>query len=210
LTVDGDKMSKSLGNFFTVRDLLAKAPGEAIRFALLTAQYRKPLDWTDARLQGAERTLNRYYNVLWQFQAESLVEGIGPPADFLAALEDDLNTPKAISVLDSMVGKFNEIDSSEKKSELKSQLLACGQILGIFNHDPEDWRKQRLHDVFPWIDKPSITVDEFSEVLKLIEQRNEARAAKNFAESDRIRDELAEQGIVLEDRPDGTTDWRRE
>ena len=211
LTVDGDKMSKSLGNFFTVRDLLKKAEGkgEAIRLALLTTHYRKPLDWTEAKMRDAVKTLNRCYLVLERFQSEPLMEGIDPPEKFIAALEDDLNTPLAISVMRSMTDNFNGISSSREKSKLKSELLACGKILGILNKDPEEWKEGRRREMTSWME-PSITVDEFSEVLKLIEQRNKARAEKNFAESDRIRDELAEQGIVLEDRPDGTTDWRRE
>ena len=213
LTVDGEKMSKSLGNFFTVRELLAKAPGEAIRFALLTTQYRKPLDWTDARMRDAVRTLNRCYQVLWRFQTEPLIDEIDPPEKFLDALEDDLNTPLAISVLVSMTNKFNEISSSSEKSKLKSQLLACGKILGIFNEDPDEWRKGRRDKATSWME-PSFTVDELGEMLtqdlidQKIEQRNEARKKKNFAESDRIRDELTAAGVVLEDGPEGTT-WRR-
>ena len=207
LTVDGEKMSKSLGNFFTVRDLLAKAPGEVIRLALLTAHYRKPFDWTDARMRAAEKKLKRYYLVLEKVKSEPVIDGIDLPEKFIAALEDDLNTHMAISVLDSMVRKFSEIGSSREKSKLKSQLLACGEILGILNKDPEKWKKTHRSEMTSWME-PSITVDEFGDIVAidlLIQQRNEARANKDFAESDRIRDVLAEQGIVLEDLPDGTT-----
>ncbi len=222
--VEGEKMSKSLGNILTVHDLLERFPskkigGEIIRFALLTAHYRQPLDWTESRVRMATNRLNRYYNVLWQFRDEEKIANIGAPPEFIDALQNDLNTAQAIAVLNSMVTKFYKLAGSRERAGLKSQLLACGELLGIFRCTAEEWRKQRSEDLRQW-ERRGLSVDaaaakierllkEEEEIDERIAARRAARKAKDFATADRIRDELAAQGVILEDRPDGTTDWRR-
>lgn len=191
LTVDGEKMSKSLGNFHTVHDLLERTPGEAIRLALLSAHYRQPLDFSLRALDEAKNALDRLYTALRA--GRDTEAGTADASPVLAALKDDLNTPQAVAELHGLASALNR-DPSDSKA--KAALLAGGAILGLLQQDPEDWFKQGAGDV-----------DE-AEIEALIQKRVEARAAKDFAESDRIRDELAAAGIVLEDGPDGTS-WKR-
>ena len=221
--VGGEKMSKSLGNFSTVRGLLAQLgdnekSGEVIRFALLSAHYRQPLDWTEALVRSARARLNRYYNVLWQFRDLDAAEAEEFDAEFVDALCDDLNTPRAISILDGMVSDFYKITNDKAKSELKSRLLFCGDLLGILGVPAERWRKLRTEEFVAHKAKhakpEAQAVEDVREVLDeqeieaLIQARNAARKAKDFAEADRIRDDLTARGIVLEDAAGGTT-WRR-
>ncbi len=193
--VEGEKMSKSLGNFTTVRDLLAAAPGEAIRLTMLMTHYRQPLDWTAAGLGQARDTLNRLYGVLRNL-AEVEVSAREPAADLIAALEDDLNTPQAIAALHGIASEANKAHDPADQARLKAALLGGGDLLGILHEDPEAWFRG------------STDTAAAAEIDTLIAQREAARAAKDFAEADRIRDDLVDRGIVLEDGPGGTT-WRR-
>ena len=187
LSVDGEKMSKSLGNFHTVRDLLEDWHGEALRFALLTAQYRQPLDFTFDLLKQAKASLDRFYNAL----AQSAEPAAGPvPDDVLAALNDDLNTPQAISIMHSLAdGVFR----GEKGAG--AALRGAGVVMGLLQSSAKDWFQ-------------SGDDDEAGEIEDLIAQRLAARANKDFAEADRIRDALKARSIDLMDGPEGTT-WRR-
>ena len=187
LSVDGEKMSKSLGNFHTVRDLLEDWPGEALRFALLTAQYRQPLDFTFDLLKQAKASLDRFYNAL----AQSAEPAAGPvPDDVLAALNDDLNSPQAISIMHSLAdGVFR----GEKGAG--AALRGAGSVMGLLQSSAKEWFQ-------------SGDDDEAGEIEDLIAQRLAARANKDFAEADRIRDDLKARGIDLMDGPEGTT-WRR-
>ncbi|MDH3234110.1 MAG: cysteine--tRNA ligase [Alphaproteobacteria bacterium] len=199
VNVDHEKMSKSLGNVLLVRDLLDQAPGEAIRFALLMAHYRQPLDWTEAGLAEAKRTIDRFYGTLralGDVEAERSDEAV--PQAFAEALEDDLNTPMAIAELHVLATEANKAHEPGAKRELKAALLSAGELLGILQADPEAW----LHEA---ADADAIDADA---IEGLIAARAAARTAKDFAEADRIRDELAAQGVQIEDSPDGTT-WRR-
>jgi len=199
VNVDAEKMSKSLGNVLLVRDLLDQAPGEAIRFALLAAHYRQPLDWTEEGLAEAKRTLDRLYRTLRSLaDVRAVRSDEAVPDAFAAALEDDLNTPQAIAELHALATAANKATEPSAKSELKAALLSAGYLLGILQSDPEAW----LHGSG---DADAIAE---GEIESLIAARAAARQSKDFAEADRIRDELAGQGVQIEDGPGGTT-WRR-
>ena len=196
LSVNGEKMSKSLGNFFTVRDLLAKAPGEAIRLCLLSAHYRAPLDWTDDALSQARQVLDRLYGALRQVGPGAVASTI--PMAVRAALEDDINTPKAIAELHELAGRLNKASGTECDS-LAADLRAGGQVLGLLQADPETW--------FKWQPEAGAGLTDAA-IEALIAGRNDAKKARNFTEADRIRDELKANGVALEDTPGGTK-WRR-
>ena len=193
VTVEGEKMSKSLGNFYTVHDLLADWPGEAIRLLLLSAQYRQPLDFSQAGLREAKAQLDRLYQSLRGAQ-DILVDDPVPSDDVVAALCDDLNTPLALARLHEAAGRLNRATDRAERSAAKQDLLAGGLLLGILQQDPE-----------AWFQGPA---DDASEIEAMIEARAEARKARDFAEADRIRGALRDRGIELEDGPGGTT-WKR-
>ena len=192
LTVDGEKMSKSVGNFYTVHDLLDRTPGEAIRLCLLSAHYRQPLDFSLRALDEAKTAMDRFYTAL-RSAADTAVSDASTPLGVLNALEDDINTPLAMAELHALA---TELNKDPKNSDVKRALLAGGDLLGLLKCDPESWFKQGAPEI------------EESEIELMIEKRSLARLAKDFAESDRIRDELASLGIELEDGPNGTT-WKR-
>jgi cysteinyl-tRNA synthetase len=194
LDVEREKMSKSLGNVVLVRDLLCEAPGEAIRYALLAAHYRKPLDWSAAGLARAKHALDRLYLTLGEIPGPA--PGGSMPDGVLAALEDDLNTPKAFAELFALARAANASADDAERRELKARLLAGGGLLGLLQQDPQTWLKTT----------GKAAIDE-AEVERLIELRTAARNAKNFEEADRIRDQLAAEGVILEDQP-GRTRWR--
>ncbi|MEX2449445.1 MAG: cysteine--tRNA ligase [Rhodospirillales bacterium] len=200
LMAEGEKMSKSLGNFYTVRDLLREFPGEAIRLLLLKTHYRQPLDFTKAALRDAKAELDGFYSAL---RAVAAIEPKEPdtPDEIYAPLYDDVNTPAALADMHALRGDLNIAgrDNLDTQAALKGRLLAGGEVLGLFGQDPEAW--------FRWQPEGTEGIDEAA-IDALIRKRLDARTAKNFAEADRIRDALAEQGIVLEDGADGTT-WKR-
>jgi cysteinyl-tRNA synthetase len=197
LMAEGEKMSKSLSNFYTIHELLQEFPGEAIRLVLLQTHYRQPLDFTKDGLAQAKRTLDRFYGALRQ------VADIAPAkteaTDVLAALEDDLNTPLALSALHAALTELNKAETPEEKARLKGILLDGGAVMGLLQQDPEDW--------FRWHPASGGELTD-AEIEALIERRAEARKAKDFAEADRVRDELASKGVILEDKAGGTV-WRR-
>ena len=197
LMVEGEKMSKSLGNFFTVRDLLAQAPGEAIRLAMLSSHYHQPFDWTTEGLKQARAALDRMYTAL-RGVADVVPEG-DVPLEIIAALEDDINTPLAISHLHELAGNLNKASTPAAKAQAKGALLASGALLGLLQQDPEIW--------FRWRPEGTETEDE-SQIEALIAARIAARKNRDFAEADRLRKELVDMGVVLEDGPLGTT-WKR-
>jgi cysteinyl-tRNA synthetase len=187
LQVEGEKMSKSLGNFFTIRDMLAEWPGEAIRLAMLQTHYRQPINWTASGLGEAKRTLD-HWNQLTANAAPGML-----CADVVDALADDLNTPKALAA-------FHELRSEAAKGSAgaAASLKASAQLMGLLQHSASDWAAWR---------PPSLAIDE-ARVESLIAARNAARKTKDFKEADRIRDELAAMAIELEDRKDGATTWK--
>jgi cysteinyl-tRNA synthetase len=187
-------MSKSLGNYFTVHELLEEGHrGEAIRFALLTAHYRQPIDITRDGLKDAKTTLDRLYTAL----AKAEVDATPQPNDhILAALADDLNTPLAISEMHELASKLNKAEKPEEKRALKSALLGAGALLGLLQQNSAAWFQESGGGL------------QAAEIESLIDARNAARKAKNFAEADRIRTQLSDAGVILEDGPHGTT-WKR-
>lgn len=198
VTVEGRKMSKSLGNVLLVSDLLDQAPGEAIRFALLAAHYRQPLDWSDAALTQATRGLDRLYGILRDL--DDAADTHCPPGlldTFLAALEDDLNFPQAIAELFRLGKAARNATTEEERTVHKAALLEAGDLLGLLHQHPAQWFGQQTE-----------LEEAETEIHRLVEARLAARADKDYATADRIRDELAALGVVVEDRADGPT-WRK-
>jgi cysteinyl-tRNA synthetase len=187
LLVNGEKMSKSLGNFFTVRDVLKNYPGEVIRFAFLSTHYRQPLDWTDESPKNAKATLDRFYKAIEYAKGEGEIS-----SDIIAALEDDLNTPLAISYLHELANAVFK-STGDEQIVAANTLKASGQFLGLLTQDSQIWFQGQSDN---------------QDIDKLVTARHEAKQAKNFAEADRIRALLINQGIALEDGPNGTI-WRR-
>ncbi|BBM03979.1 cysteine--tRNA ligase [Microbulbifer sp. GL-2] len=199
VNIDGEKMSKSLGNFRMVKDLLELYPGEVLRFALLSAHYRSELNFSADLLDQAWRTLDTLYGALRE--TESVVAEAADLSDsaFLKALEDDLNTPIAISELHQITRDLNKAEVADK-ARLKGLLLAAGDMLGILQQDPEAWFKQARGG------EESISAEE---IEALIDERVQSKKNRDFARADEIREELKSKGVVLEDSREGTK-WRRE
>ena len=199
LMSEGEKMSKSLGNFYTVHVLLEEFPGEAIRLALLKSHYRKPMDFTKEGLREAKLELDRFYNILRRHSSVPKSQA-DIPKSVLSQLKDDLNTPGAISALHQCLGALKNAEEDQILAA-KNALLAAGYVLGLLQQDPEDWLKWQ-----------PVTATEAglsdAEIDVLIAERVSARANKDFAASDRIRDQLTNDGIILEDSSEGTI-WRR-
>ena len=209
--VDEEKMSKSLGNFFTIREILKKYKPEVVRFFILRAHYRSPLNYSDQHLDDAKQALNRLYLALKNVPAVSSIIDWNEAyaARFKAAMDDDFNTPEAIAVLFDMVNEMNRT----KSPELAGQLKTMANIIGLLEADPTVFLQQTLEPAlfvnantfYP----ATVTVRlSDSQIDELIALRSKAKKAKNFAEADRIRKQLLDEGIVPEDSPQGTT-WRR-
>jgi cysteinyl-tRNA synthetase len=209
VVVGGEKMSKSLGNFLTVRQLLEEGVrGEVIRLALLSAHYRQPLDITHDKLAEAKAQLDRFYIALQKLVSVNLTKQPMPPHGVVEALSDDLNTPLAIvrlhETLDALNQKLEKGGWAGDLEPNKRELIGAGQLLGLLQSDPEDWFKRTVQAS---LSAMIVRSDEL--IQKLIDERDAARKSRNFAEADRIRDDLAAEGIILEDHPDRPTDWRR-
>jgi cysteinyl-tRNA synthetase len=217
LSIDAEKMSKSLGNFVTVRDLLDEGyRGEAMRLALLSAQYRQPLDFRREGLKEAKATLDRFYTALRQV-ADVPAAKAEARLDVMAALEDDLNTPLAIRHLHEIATALNKAGTPAEKAKHKGALLASGALLGLAQQDPNEWFRgvptedpKRSHfGQIAGFGPMVIGGLHINQIEDMIVARLAARKAKDFAEADRIREELKKAGIELEDRPGGRTDWKR-
>ncbi|QBG99732.1 cysteine--tRNA ligase [Xanthomonas oryzae] len=213
LNFSGAKMSKSLGNIETVHDLIAKHPPEALRCALLSAHYRQPLDWSDGLIEQAKNTLDRLYGTLRDLAALEACGSSGVevsktiPVEVESALEDDLNTPLALSVIASIASEAralrNELvhggESSARMSELhavRAKLLGAGLALGLLQQDPAAWFSR------------GTDAGDDARITALVQERSAAKKAKDFARADAIRKQLADEGIVLEDTPQGVR-WKR-
>ncbi len=195
VTVDGEKMSKSAGNFHTVHDLLDRAPGEAIRLSLLAAQYRQPLDFSLDGLDRAKSALDRFYTALAGARDVAPAEENDAAQPVIEALSDDLNTPKALAEMHLLAGTLNRSDDAPERACAKAGLLFAGGLTGLLAQDPETWFKGDGGE---------------EKIEVLVAARSRARTARDFAEADRIRDELISiHNVVVEDRPDGSSEWRR-
>ena len=202
LNIDNEKMSKSLGNFFTTREVLAKIRHpEVLRFFLLSSHYRGPMNYSPEQLEQAEAGLNRLYTALRDLPAVPLLKGSAATHSFNEVMDDDFNTPEAIAVLQGLARELNAargVASAVTLGETAAELKSLGGVLGILQVPSEQWFRGKsaggLSD---------------TQIDGQIAARLAARKAKNWAESDRIRNELAEAGVILEDKPGGTTSWRR-
>jgi cysteinyl-tRNA synthetase len=198
LDIDGEKMSKSLGNFAMVRDLLEQFPGEVLRFALLSAHYRSPLNFSIELLEQSRASLDGLYGALREVQdieldMDVVLEGEG----FYAALNDDLNTPIAIAELHALAKALNKADDADKPA-LKARILAGGDLLGILQSNPEEWFQGAA----------SAEAISAEDIETLIAQRQQAKLDKDYALADKLREDLKARGVILEDSRDGTS-WRR-
>jgi len=191
VTVSGAKMSKSLGNVLLVRDLLAGFPGEAIRYALLSAQYRQPLDWTPDTPRAAKAALDRLYGALRNPPARDA--GAGDMAPVLAALDDDLNTPAALAALHALAGQIHATPDAARRAELAAALRQAGAFLGLLQQDPQVWAQAGAGDA--------------RRIEALVSARRQAREAKDWARADALRAELAALGAEVEDSG-ATSRWR--
>lgn len=193
LMINGVKMSKSLGNFYTVDEILAKYPAEALRLLFLTTHYHQPFNFTFEGLEQAKNILDKFYNALLK-NADIPAEKTEPSEKLIAALCDDLNTPLALSYLHETLGNLNKAETKEERVKYKSELLANAYMLGLLYNDAESWFKGAASDD--------------AEIEALIAKRTEAKKNKDWATADAIRNELKERGIVLEDSAAGTT-WKK-
>ena len=198
LMVDGVKMSKSLGNFYNVDEIISKYPAEALRLLFLTTHYHQPFNFTFEGLNQAKAALDKFYNALRQ-NAAVKVEKASPNARLMEALADDVNTPLALSVLHEIVNNLNKSETEADKVRYKSELIASAEVLGLLYQDPEVWFKGASGE------KGGLSE---SDIESKIAERLAAKKNKDYALADKIRGELKDAGIVLEDTPSGTT-WKR-
>ncbi|MDJ0750110.1 MAG: cysteine--tRNA ligase [Woeseiaceae bacterium] len=198
LSIDQTKMSKSLGNVLLVHDLVKTIPGEAIRLALLSAHYRQPLDWSAETIESARRMLDRLYGAVRGIEvSDDARRSVDVPDALIASLEDDLNTPKAMAEFFALARALNKADDPAEIETLAAQMYAAGDLMGLLQHDPEEWFAGHVEGDVP-----------AAEIEAMIAKRDEARAAKDYQAADAIRDQLKEAGVIIEDGEGGTT-WRR-
>ena len=190
VTVKGEKMSKSLNNFFTLRDVLAKWHGETVRYALLSTHYRKPLDWSETALKQAKTSLDKLYRCIWDAGDKS-TDVAAPPGDkIIGILSENLNTPAAIAKLHQLAHQGDV-----------EQMRASAALMGLLQHDPQNWFRWRPEAAF------GTTLSDEA-IAALIRERSQARTAGDYTRADAIKNRLNDAGIRLEDR-DGNTRWRR-
>ncbi|MGB1092086.1 MAG: cysteine--tRNA ligase, partial [Oceanobacter sp.] len=193
--VDGEKMSKSLGNFFTIREILDKYPAEVVRFLLLSSQYRSAINYSEDSLKEAQTRLVRFYNALEGVEVGEIADIENEfSAKFHSAMDDDFNTPEAIAALFELARELNKA-TGEEQAALAGQLRYLGGVLGCLQSDPKEFFQAGAGDEAEWIEE-------------MIQKRIDAKKAKDFAVADAVRDELAAKGITLKDGPEGTT-WSK-
>jgi cysteinyl-tRNA synthetase len=196
LNMAGAKMSKSVGNVSQLHELLDAHPPEALRYALLSAHYRQPLDWSDALVEQSVRTLDRLYGTLRELAGVAVPDRADLPAGIEAALCDDLNTPAALAELSGIAANARRATTEAERARLKSDLLAGAGILGLLQADPAAWFSR------------GGDADEDARIQGIVDARNAAKKARDFATADRLREELAREGVLLEDTAGGVR-WRR-
>ena len=187
------KMSKSEGNLLLIKDLLEEIPGEVVRMALISAHYRKPINWSNDLIKDSKKKLDRLYGAIRKID---IFQNTEPSNEVLLALADDLNTPKALSALFNIVKLINNSEDPVERDKYASTLMASASLLGLMTMSADEW--------FKTTPKGVLTREE---IEHLITQRERARKSKNSSESDRIRNDLLQKGVVIEDGPDGT-EWR--
>jgi len=198
LSIDHEKMSKSLGNVLLVHDLIKTIPGEVMRLALLSAHYRQPLDWSEETIEHAAKMLDRLYGAIRGIRvSDAQIGSAEPPDELIAALEDDLNTPKAMAEFFSLARALNRSSDPAERERLAATMLASGDLIGLLQNDPEEWFAGNVDG--------ELSADDIEAIL---EKRRVAKLDKDYAAADAYRDQLAQAGIRIEDGPDGTT-WRR-
>ena len=198
LNIDGEKMSKSLGNIFYIRDYLENFDGEILRLALLSGHYRQSINWTNETINQSKNTLDKFYRILNILDIKVNDNDVSKcPKNVLEALCDDLNTSKALAEVNNIAKKLSLAENLDEKIKYKTRLLASANVLGILQHSPKKWLG--IGQIQDNLDSKHIE--------DLINQRNEARKNKDFKTADEIRDKLTELGIEIEDTPNGTI-WR--
>ncbi len=194
LNFGGAKMSKSLGNIEKVHDLVRAHPPEALRYALLSAHYRQPLDWSDTLVDQSIRTLDRLYGTLRDLADVEAAATI--PASVEAMLDDDLNTPQVLAEIARIAGEARKAASADERSRLKSELLGAGAALGLLQQGHAQWFARGVDD------------SDDARIQALVDERNAAKKSRDFTRADEIRQQLAAEGVMLEDTPQGVR-WRR-
>jgi cysteinyl-tRNA synthetase len=194
LNFGGAKMSKSLGNIEKIHDLVRAHPPEALRYALLSAHYRQPLEWSETLIEQSLRTLDRLYGTLRDLADVDASPMI--PEAIEAALDDDLNTPQALAEVARIASEARKADTDAARRELKSALLGAGVALGLLQQEPAAWFAR------------GVGSDDDARIQSLVDERAAAKKARDFARADTIRDQLAGEGILLEDTPQGVR-WKR-
>jgi cysteinyl-tRNA synthetase len=193
LTMSKEKMAKSVGNIVTVRELLESHRGEALRLALLSAQYRQPLDWSEDTIGQARRRLDGLYDVLDHLSAIP-DEDVDPPTEFMDALTDDINTPKALAVLSEMASSLSGKPANNESSMAKSEIRAAGKVLGILQEDPDTWLRAG---------------PDREEIQGMVDEREAARKSRDFEKADALRAALTARGIEVRDSVGATPKWLR-
>ena len=195
VNIEGEKMSKSIGNIRLVHELNKKYKGEVLRLTLLSAHYKQPLNWNEEIIEQNSKMLDRLYRVIMDLSDIKFEQGL-PSKNIMDSFLDDLNTPKVIANINEEVNKLSSA-SNDEKVKIKSNLLSTGKILGILENDPREWLGYSQQNI-----------ENSEEIERLINERNEARRNKNFNLADTIRDTLKEKGIEIEDKDKGTV-WRK-
>ena len=213
LNIDNEKMSKSLGNFFTTREVIAKIKHpEVLRFFLLSSHYRGPMNYSREQLEQAEAALTRLYTALRDTPARTSYSASQATDDFHAAMDDDFNTPEAIAVLQGLARELNRLRDARDvaaAAERAGELRALGSVLGLLGQDPGAYLRSTASGTAEPGSQGAANVLSDAQIEERIAARLAARQGRQWAQSDRIRDELASAGVILEDKPGGITSWRR-